>query len=164
MNRGTCFNLEPSPGQSAAVRTTIAPGAAFCGDAMMLRRALCFGLLSRETRSVGAGWASCRILRPSLTFDDGPASLAIGADRRNWLGRQGDFRDLSQCIVASAEHLRNQARYVIGGCQRPEARYCDRVGEVPLVFGDAGEITNRGIGRPGAAQRGPRQFGRYARL
>ena len=44
------------------------------------------------------------------------------------------------------------------GCQGTEPGYAARRGEVPRILGQADEIADRGIGRPGTAERRPGQL------
>ena len=64
--------------------------------------------------------------------------------------------------VLASLRLSFGASLIAEASHRREARNSGGIVEVPLVLGDADEVTNRWIGDPGTAQRGPRQFLRHA--
>src|SRR4029077_13623620 len=67
-------------------------------------------------------------------------------------------------IVMPSQRLRQQSRRAVLRLRRTKSRYRVRVVEIPLVLGDADEITNGWIARPGLAERSACQFGGYAAL
>ncbi len=86
-----------------------------------------------------------------------------GAGWRNAAqARAGPLRGRGRRTKTLPQRLRDEAADVIGWRQWPEAWNGCWIGKIPLVLGNADEITNGGIDRPGAAQRRLGQLRRHA--
>jgi hypothetical protein len=58
--------------------------------------------------------------------------------------------------------LAQECGHIIAGLERPKPWNCAGIGKIPLVFGNADEITNGWVTGPGPAQRRLGQLGRHA--
>ena len=132
-----------------------------CGAAVT---ALCLALLLDSRRSRLRRLVSCWHAS-HLRWRSARDAARLAADGDAVLGRTAvrlpDRLDAAPSFpIAWATSSPN----VVGGLERTEARHGGGIGEVPLVLGDADEIANGGIGRPGAPQRRLGQVRRHARL
>src|SRR5260370_34685933 len=129
------------PRQCAAVRRSEALGTVSLNAAALsafLRGAGDFGVGRARCQHAGA------LPAPLI---DGIVPV-IGCRQQSFLGghRLGD-------LVQRSNRLRDKARHVVGLPQRPEARYRSRIGEVPLILGDADKIPDRRITHPDPPKR-----------
>jgi hypothetical protein len=74
------------------------------------------------------------------------------------------IRESRRKFIERSSRLRDEAQLIVYLLQWSEARYRRRIGEVPLVLGNANEVAYRRIAHPSTPKRGLGQFGRHSRL